>query len=101
MIRFREEPRIGWQSRVEQAGFSYHTPNGVTYWDESVSYLFTHDQVAVLEKASNQLHRMCLKAVDYVIHENLFEHFFIPRLIFRLLKQAGRGRLPLFMAGSI
>jgi glutathionylspermidine synthase len=94
MIRHREEPRAGWQARVEQSGFSYHTPNGVMYWDESASYVFSNEQIAVLEKASNQLHRMCLKAVDHVIRENLFDSFFIPAAYIPLIKASWQRETP-------
>jgi glutathionylspermidine synthase len=35
MQRLTQTPRPDWPSRVEEVGLTYHTPDGVTYWDES------------------------------------------------------------------
>jgi len=87
-------PRPDWQARVEVLGFYFHTPEGKTYWDESACYTFTHEQIEVLENASNKLHRMCLKAVDYVISENLFAQFHIPTSFIPLIKSSWQRETP-------
>ena len=63
MQRLTQTPRPDWPARVEEVGLTYHTPDGVTYWDESASYRFSPAQIDVLEAAGNTLHAMCLEAV--------------------------------------
>jgi glutathionylspermidine synthase len=94
MKRTAQTPRENWQSIVEDQGFIYHTPEGKAYWDESVCYSFTYEQIAILENASNKLHRMCMKAVDYVIRENLFSQLFIPEEFIPLIKSSWQRETP-------
>jgi glutathionylspermidine synthase len=75
-------------------GFGYHTLNGEVYWDESAWYGFSYEEIDLLERTSNKLHRMCLKAVDYVIRENLFERFCIPAPFIPLIKKSWQGEKP-------
>ena len=63
---------------MERLGFRFHTLNGEKYWDESVWYEFSYAQVDVLERATAELYRLCLRAVDHVIKNNLFDLFCIP-----------------------
>jgi glutathionylspermidine synthase len=84
--------RDNWQSKVEQLGFRYHTLNGEKYWDESVYYEFSYAQVAVLERTTAELYALCLKAVDHVINNNLFDLFFIPIEFAPLIRQSWKQR---------
>jgi glutathionylspermidine synthase len=70
--------RPNWQAKVEQIGFSYHTLDGVTYWDERVYYEFSRRQADTIERSTNEIYRLCLKAVDYVITNKLYDRFCIP-----------------------
>jgi glutathionylspermidine synthase len=72
MKRLTTEPRPGWKERVESAGMHYHTIGGETYWDESVYYEFTAEEIDTIEDASDELYGMCLRAVDHIIREDLF-----------------------------
>ena len=78
MQRERIEPRADWRQRCEDAGFRFHSIDGV-YWDESVCYRFTQAQVEHLEAVSTELHEMSLAAVQHVIDREDFERFAIPR----------------------
>lgn len=42
------------------------------YWNENACYVFDMAEVDALEATSNELQRLCLEAVDYVIERNLF-----------------------------
>ena len=75
MQRLTQTPRPDWPSRVEEVGLTYHTPDGVTYWDESASYRFSPAQIDVLEAAGNTLHAMCLEAVEHVLATRRFDEF--------------------------
>ncbi len=78
MRRYQIQPRENWQKTVESQGFFYHSTEEAPYWDESVYYLFTADEIDVIEKATYALDKMCLDAAQHVIDKNLFERFQIP-----------------------
>jgi glutathionylspermidine synthase len=94
MVRHTISPRINWQSKVEELGFGFHSAGDSHYWDESTWYEFNYAQIDVLEKTSNKLHRMCLKAVDHVIRENLFPLFCIPDSFVKLIKTSWQRETP-------
>jgi glutathionylspermidine synthase len=48
------------------------------YWDESACYAFTADEVDVLEAATEELHSLCLEAVEHVVSHARWEEFAIP-----------------------
>ena len=75
MQRLTQTPRPDWPARVEAVGLTYHTPDGVPYWDESACYRFSPAQIDVLEAAGNTLHTMCLEAVEHVIAMGRFDEF--------------------------
>src|SRR5215831_15590585 len=82
MQRVNCEPRPDWPTIVESQGFHFHTVeeegSHIPYWDESAYYSFTSREIDLLEQASYALNEMCLKAVEYVIDNDLFESFRIP-----------------------
>ena len=81
MKRINTVYRDNWKAKVEQLGFGFHTMGG-TYWDESVYYQFTNEEVEVLENATVELFNRCLEAVQYVIDNKLYSQFKIdPRFI--------------------
>jgi len=59
-------PREGWAARLEARGFPLHTPKG-PYWDESACWAFTGREIDVLERATGELHRLTLDAVEHAI----------------------------------
>jgi glutathionylspermidine synthase len=72
MKRHTITPRENWQEQAEELGFCYHTagkpgePGVGTYWDESVAYEFTSQEIDEIEQASEEIHQLCLKAVDRI-----------------------------------
>jgi len=78
MQRVVISPRPNWQQIVESQGFVFHTPQGQPYWDESAYYHLTRSDVDELEKATYELDRMCLAAVQHVIDQDLFKRFQVP-----------------------
>lgn len=70
-------PRKNWQEKLEDIGFNYHSIGG-TYWQENACYSFTAEEIDTIEAATQELHEMCLTAIDYIICEDLFEQFAIP-----------------------
>ena len=79
MKRIALSPRPDWQQRLESTGLTFHSIGGEPYWDESVCYQFTAAEVDVLERATNELHRICIEAVQWVIDQNQFERLKISR----------------------
>ncbi|GEN75722.1 glutathionylspermidine synthase family protein [Chryseobacterium hagamense] len=77
MKRTASPIRKNWEEKLENLGFGYHSLEGL-YWDESHYYEFSMQEVDTLEKATAELWQMCLKAVDYIIEKNLWDHFSIP-----------------------
>ncbi len=78
MKRIATSARQNWQSKVEEVGLTYHTPDSQAYWDETAFYKLTAPEVDVLEKAANDVHMMCIEAAEEVINNDLFEYLGIP-----------------------
>ncbi len=78
MRRILAEPRPQWRQDVEELGFTYHTIDGEPYWDEAGWYEFSMSEIEEIELATNNLHEMCLKAVQVVIDDDRFDEFQIP-----------------------
>jgi glutathionylspermidine synthase len=85
--------RPNWRERCAEVGFHYHTIDG-TYWDESVCYAFTADEIDALEAATQELHRICLEACDAVVAQRRFAEFAIPPAFQELVAQSWRRADP-------
>src|SRR5438034_285125 len=88
MIRRNILPRNNWKAKVEELGFSYHTLDNSIYWDETSCYEFSYGEIESLEKATNELYRLCLAAVDHVIENKLYDAFFIPEEFIPLIEKS-------------
>src|SRR5690606_27793711 len=99
MERLTRAPRENWESIVESQGLAFHRsahPSHLSrpYWDESVEYVFTMDEVLALEEQVEELHRMCLAAVDHVVAEGRFAEFAIPEWAAPAVAESWRRRDP-------
>jgi len=92
--RFQIQPRENWHTKVEQLGFTYHTLDGVTYWDESVYYEFNRSEADSIEQSANELYQLCLKAVDHVIQNKLYDRFLIPNELISKIETSWKNREP-------
>ncbi len=86
MRRERSTPRPGWEQIIESQGLAFHAhahPEHLTrpYWDESVHYVFSMDEVLALEADVETLHQMCLDTVDHVITAGRYRDFGIPEWV--------------------
>ena len=70
MKRIAIAPRADYERKLEEIGFSYHALEN--YWNESVCYQFTTAEVDEIEAATEELHHMCLQAVQFVIDNRRF-----------------------------
>lgn len=66
MQRQSRPPRPQWRDRVEALGFDFHTLDA-PYWVEDACYRFGEDEIDRIEAAGNELHAMCLQAVEQVV----------------------------------
>lgn len=87
MKRHVVTPRANWQERADEVGFTYRaTGKGTddsdgTYWDESVAYEFTSQEIDEIEAATEECHDRCLEAVDRVFNDReLMKKMGIPPL---------------------
>lgn len=88
----RERPN--WKELAENLGFSFHSPDGLPYWDESACYQFTLEQIEEhLEAPTQELHAMALGLVeDAVRDEQLLERLAIPRAHWDYLRSSWQRR---------
>jgi glutathionylspermidine synthase len=64
---------------------AWHTAKG-DYWNESAYYSFSMGEVEILEAATNELHRLCLTAVQHVIDEKRYGELRIPAAAIPLIE---------------
>ena len=92
MQRVKCEPRHDWPTIVESQGFHFHTAQEeeirIPYWDEGAYYSFTSREIDLVEQASYALNEMCLKAVEHVIDNDLFDTFQIPPAFRNYVRQS-------------
>lgn len=78
MRRHACTPRDHWMARVEEIGLTYHSHDTGPYWDESACYELSAGEVAVLERAAHDVHRLCLEAAEAVINRGWWTRLGIP-----------------------
>ena len=65
MERVPVEPRKDWRETAEAHGFQFHTPDDELYWDESVYYRLTLEQIERdLEDPTEELEQLCFQVVE-------------------------------------
>jgi glutathionylspermidine synthase len=93
----RREPsaeRPDWRARVEALGFDFHTIDGEPYWREDACYRFSARQVDELEAATNELHALCLDAIDRIVAEGRYEELGLDEQDARLAELSWRAGEP-------
>ncbi len=91
MIRTSQTVRRNWQQQFEELGFSFHSIDGL-YWDERYAYSFTSAQIDKLETATEELHQLCLQAVDHVLRNDMLDRFAIPEKFHSLIAESWQAR---------
>lgn len=100
MRRLRRTPRPGWVQTVETQGLVYGVParnadgSDRPYWDESVYYEFSADEVDSLEADVEALHAMCLDAVEHVVLTERYKDFGLPEWVWPHIAESWRRRDP-------
>ena len=87
-------PRPGWEKTVESQGLIFHSPNGQRYWDESAYYQLSAAEVDVLEKATNELQRLCLEAAQHIIDKKRYDELQIPAAMVPLIERTWNAEPP-------
>ncbi len=91
----REEvtPRKDWQKKFNDLGFSFHSiDNG--YWGEGTCYSFSADEIDHIEGVTEELYKMSLWAVEYVVSNKLYEKLGIPAWFTPYIEASWRKRDP-------
>lgn len=86
--------REDWQKKIKEVGLVFDAIDGKPYWDESAHYRFTMREVDMLERVSNELHEMCLNAVQYVVDNSLFGKIGIPDHVAAVIRQVWEKEPP-------
>jgi glutathionylspermidine synthase len=94
MERLTCEPRAGWRAKVELQGLTWHTPGGVPYWAEGTYYRFDSDAIDLIERATNELHALCLQAVQQVIDKKRYAELHIPDAAVPLIESSWEKEPP-------
>ncbi len=87
-------PDPNWQKQWENIGFGYHTENNIPYWIENYYFSIQEEFADKLYDATAEIWQMSLKAVQYVIDNNLFEQFKIPLYIVEHIKENWNKQTP-------
>ena len=88
MIRKKISRRTNWIQKVEQLGFSFHSIDDKTYWDESTCYEFSYKQISIIENASNEIYKLFLETIDHIITHQKFDDFLIPEEYIPYIKKS-------------
>ncbi|MBP2321664.1 glutathionylspermidine synthase [Kibdelosporangium banguiense] len=100
MHRESSRPRRDWQNKIAEQGLVFGTPardgrgNSRPYWDESVHYVFSMDEILSLEADVELLHSMCLEAVDTVVTTERYKDFGIPEWAWPHIAESWRRHDP-------
>lgn len=108
MRRLKLPPRPDWQRAVERLGFAFHTLDGETYWDESVAYAFTLEEIERdIEIPSREIEELCFAFVERALgDEALLTRLAVPPAFWDYIAESWRtgernlyGRLDLAYDG--
>lgn len=86
MQRLTITPRPDAAAKLEQQGLSFH--NWDDYWKEDACYRFSLQQIEEIEAASEELHRMCLHALEVAITQNRLAQLGIPQAFWGAIRDS-------------
>ncbi len=96
MFRVASKKRKHWKALAQEFGFGFHTLYGEPYWDESAYYQFTLEQIEKdLEDPTEEIHQMCLQAVDKVVADEYWlRKFQIPESMWQNVLTSWKQKEP-------
>ena len=77
MQRQTVAPRDDFARKLEAQGLSFHARD--SYWKEDACYRFDLQQIETVEAATNELHQMCVAALEHAIHAERLGRLAIPQ----------------------
>lgn len=86
MERIHCTPRPDHGRKLEAIGLSFWQWDN--YWNEEAYYLFNAKQIEEIEVATEELHGLCLQAVEYAIQKDRLGELGIPRPFHALIKSS-------------
>ena len=95
MKRVQTQVREDHIKKLEEISFEFHSLNNV-YWDESAYYEFQLKEIYKLEDATNSLFNLCLKAVQHVIDNKLYDRLHIDPNLIPLIERSWNEEEPSF-----
>ena len=94
MKRISITPRPDWEQKIRDQGFLFY--KNESYYTESAAYEFTSAEVDLIETATAEIFDMCLEVVDYVVKNQLWDQFFIPKQYAELIEWSWKEDQPSF-----
>lgn len=92
MERIRINPRPEWEAQVEALGFTHHTINNKIFWNEHACYHLTIKEIEEIQKATNEIERLCLELVDHVISQRTYYRLNIPESAWPLIEFSWKNK---------
>lgn len=94
MERIPVEPREDWRETAEAHGFQFHTPDDERYWDESLYYRFTLEQIENdLEDPTEEIEQLCFQVVERALSdESVLKRLGIPEKFWDYVADSWRNQ---------
>ena len=94
MERRAVRPRDNWQQVAAEHGFTFHTPDGERYWDETHAYRFTLREIEEdLEDPAEELEQMCFEVVERAVaDEDVLRRLAVPEMFRGFVADSWRNR---------
>ena len=94
MERRAVRPRDNWQQVAAEHGFTFHTPDGERYWDETHAYRFTLREIEEdLEDPAEELEQMCFEVVERAVaDEEVLRRLAVPEMFRGYVADSWRNR---------
>ena len=98
MRRIISRERPNWRDKARELGFTFHSPGGEPYWDESAFYGFSLREIELgIEQAAQELHNMCIELVGRIVgNERLLKRLAIPQYAWGFIAESWKRRDPSF-----
>lgn len=94
MERINIAPRANWSTQIESLGFDFYHIEGIPYWHESSYYKFSSGEIDMIEAAANDLHQLCLRAIERIVSERLYPLIGIDAAVGKLITKSWERRDP-------
>lgn len=94
IIRKQINPRKNWSETVANDGMFYHTIEDKIYWNESAYYEFDLQMIEYIEKATEELHGMCIELVSKIVKTGDYHGYQLDDLSKQLIESSWKNYHP-------